>query len=70
MAQITTDPHDNLIVSADIALQARKIDFVTQFAKNWDALREVMGITRPIRKANYRAVTWQKARLSRVHTSP
>lgn len=46
------DPHDNLIVSADIALEARKIDFVTQFAKNWDALREVMGITRPIRKAN------------------
>lgn len=52
MAQITTDPHENLIVSADIALEARKIDFVTQFAKNWDALREVMGITRPIRKAN------------------
>ena len=52
MAEITTDPHKNLIVSADIALEARKIDFVTQFAKNWDALREVMGITRPIRKAN------------------
>ena len=47
-----TNPHDNLIVSADIALQARKIDFVTQFAKNWDALREVLGIVRPIRKAN------------------
>ena len=52
MAQITTDPHENLIVSADIALEARKIDFVTQFAKNWDALREVLGIVRPIRKAN------------------
>lgn len=51
MAEYTT-PHDNLIVPADIALEARKIDFVTQFAKNWDALREVMGITRPIRKAN------------------
>lgn len=47
-----TEPHENLIVSADVALQARKIDFVTQFAKNWDALREVLGITRPIRKAN------------------
>lgn len=47
-----TDPHENLIVSADVALEARKIDFVTQFAKNWEALREVLGITRPIRKAN------------------
>ena len=52
MAELKTDPHENLIVSADIALQARKIDFVTQFAKNWDALREVFGIVRPIRKAN------------------
>ena len=51
MAEYTA-PHDNLIVPADITLEARKIDFVTQFAKNWDALREVMGITRPIRKAN------------------
>ena len=47
-----TDPHANLIVSADVALESRKIDFVTQFAKNWDALREVLGIVRPIRKAN------------------
>ena len=46
------DPHENLIVSADVALEARKIDFVTQFTKNWNALREVLGITRPIRKAN------------------
>ena len=29
----------------------REIDFVTRFAKNWDALREVMGIMRPIRRA-------------------
>jgi uncharacterized protein YjdB len=32
------------------AVRAREIDFVTRFAKNWDALREVMGILRPIKK--------------------
>lgn len=52
MPSINTDPHDNLIVTADIALQARKIDFVTQFTKNWNALQEVMGIARSIRKEN------------------
>lgn len=40
-----------LTVAADITVRAREIDFVTRFAKNWDALREVMGILRPIKKA-------------------
>lgn len=39
-----------LTVAADITVRAREIDFVTRFAKNWDALREVMGILRPIKK--------------------
>lgn len=30
---------------------AREIDFVTRFNDNWDALRNIMGIMRPIRKA-------------------
>ena len=30
---------------------AREIDFVTRFGANWDALREIYGIMRPIRKA-------------------
>lgn len=30
---------------------ARKIDFVTRFNNNWDALRNIIGISRPIRKA-------------------
>lgn len=30
---------------------AREIDFVTRFTDNWDALREILGIMRPIRKA-------------------
>ena len=32
-------------------IAAREVDFVTRFNKNWDALRTIMGIMRPIRKA-------------------
>ena len=39
-----------LTVMSDFTVTAREIDFVTRFAKNWDALREVMGILRPIKK--------------------
>jgi hypothetical protein len=34
----------------DISVNAREQDFVTVFGKNWDALRTIMGIMRPIRK--------------------
>ena len=41
----------NLTKKAQFAqVQAREIDFVTRFADNWDALRTIMGIMRPIRK--------------------
>lgn len=40
----------NTTTSADIKLQAREIDFITRFTDNWDALREILGIMRPIRK--------------------
>ena len=30
---------------------AREIDFVTRFGQNWDALRDILGIMRPIKKA-------------------
>lgn len=32
-------------------VQARSIDFVTRFTRNWEALRDIMGVMRPIRKA-------------------
>ncbi len=41
---------DNLTKSTDIAVTAREIDFVTQFANNWEALMNVLGIMRAIRK--------------------
>ena len=32
-------------------IAAREIDFVSRFTQNWDALRTILGIMRPIRKA-------------------
>ena len=42
---------EKLTVATDIAVTAREKDFVTRFAKNWDALREILGIMNPIEKA-------------------
>lgn len=39
-----------LTKSANIQTQAREVDFVTRFARNWDALRDILGVTRLIRK--------------------
>ena len=41
---------ENLTTQAQFTVQAREVDFVTRFADNWDALRTIMGIMRPIRK--------------------
>ena len=46
MAGVTT----STVLNTDSALKAREIDFVTQFEKNWDALRTILGIFKPIRK--------------------
>lgn len=41
---------ENLTTQAQYSVQAREVDFVTRFGQNWDALRTIMGIMRPIRK--------------------
>lgn len=43
---------DGLTKSVNVDVAAREVDFVTRFAQNWDALREVLGIVRPIKKEN------------------
>lgn len=43
---------NNMTGQAQIMVKAREIDFVTSFGKNMQALLDVMGITRMIRKAN------------------
>ena len=45
-----TNPRDSL-PNVYTNVTAREIDFVTRFEKNWDALRDVLGIMRPVRKA-------------------
>ena len=45
-----TNPRDNL-PNVYSNVTAREIDFVTRFNDNWDALRNILGIMRPIRKA-------------------
>lgn len=39
----------NLITTTEITVNPREIDFVTRFQRNWEHLREIMGIMRPIR---------------------
>lgn len=40
----------NLTKASDITVKAREVDFVSRFTQNWNSLREIMGIMRPIRK--------------------
>lgn len=51
----------NLTTTADIQVAAREIDFVTRFNNNWDHLRAILGIMRPIRKAPGTALKSKKA---------
>lgn len=40
----------DLIMKNDIQVRAREIDFVTRFERNWQHLRDILGIMRPIKK--------------------
>lgn len=45
-----TTPRDSL-PNVYTNVTAREVDFVTRFGDNWDALRNIIGISRPIRKS-------------------
>lgn len=53
----------NLTTAAEIAVTAREIDFVTRFARNWEHLRDILGIMRPIRKQPGAVLKSKKANL-------
>lgn len=36
--------------TSQITLEAKELDFITRFQNNWQAIQEIMGIMRPIRK--------------------
>ena len=44
-----TNPRDSL-PNVYTSVTAREMDFVTRFSDNWEALRNILGIMRPIRK--------------------
>lgn len=75
-SETLTNPRDALPnVYTDV--HAREVDFVTRFGDNWDALRNIMGIMRPIRKApgtslvSYTAdVTLQDGNIEPGHVIP
>jgi hypothetical protein len=46
-----SNPRDSL-PNVFTSVNAREIDFVSRFGDNWEALRNILGIMRPIRKAN------------------
>ena len=48
-AETLTTPRDSL-PNVYTSVTAREMDFVTRFGDNWDALRNILGIMRPIRK--------------------
>ena len=42
---------EGLTKVANLSVRAREVDFVSRFNQNWEALRQIMGISRPIKKA-------------------
>lgn len=45
------DPRANTTLTSDINATPREVDFVSRFSANWNALREIMNIINPVRKA-------------------
>lgn len=42
---------ENLTKTANIQVNPREVDFVTRFSRNWEHMRDILGIMRPIKKA-------------------
>ena len=68
---------DNLTKSANIQTQAREVDFVTRFTRNWQSLRDIMGVTRLVRKtpgtilkSKYAEVTLQSGAVAEGNDIP
>jgi hypothetical protein len=67
----------NLTKSVNIDTTAREVDFVSRFAKNWEHLRDIMGIMRTIRKtpgtvlkSKYASVTLQSGSVAEGNEIP
>lgn len=52
-------------------VDAREVDFVTRFAQSWQALQEILGITRPIKKTpGTKLVSYTANSVNGLETSP
>lgn len=54
----------NTTTTNEFSIKAREVDFVTRFALNWEHLREIMGIMRPIRKTSGTKLTSKYAEVT------
>lgn len=52
---------EGLTKSSDITIRAKEIDFISRFNDTWEALREILGIMRPVRKTPGTKLTASKA---------
>lgn len=52
---------ERLTKSSDITIRAKEIDFITRFNDTWEALREILGIMRPVKKSPGTQLTASKA---------
>ena len=41
---------ENTTTTTQITTEVKELDFVTRFEQTWEALREILGIMRPVRK--------------------
>ena len=41
---------ENTTTTNQITVAVKEMDFISRFEQNWDALREILGIMRPVRK--------------------
>lgn len=55
---------DGLTVTTDIQITTREVDFVTRFERNWQHLRDILGIMRPIKMAPGTHLTSKYAELT------
>jgi hypothetical protein len=55
----------NTTTTANFQIDAKTIDFVERFNLNWDAITEIMGIMRPVRKAPGTKLTSYKVEITR-----
>lgn len=63
LATLTT-PRANTTLTTDITVQAREVDFVSRFSQSWEALREILSIMNPVRKAPGTKLTSYKAAIT------